>query len=273
MPTIASRGAASLKAFGFAGRSTVVYDSDAQAYFTACTTQPDTARKGFINTLVVGLKADGLWTKIDWILLLASQDYAGTKQASRVNLRAPSKVVTQSGTVTYAATGVTSNGTTGYFNIGESYRAPGNQFAQNSCFLMTHVQAGVAASLDVGVNADNNTALGSAPVGIAEKSHLMCATEGSTGSLGQTGSRIISRVASTGYKLYKDGTAVQTFSRTSTASAANNGTILRALDNGGSDEYSTSTLSFFASGGGLTATDASNLDARVATFLTAIGAT
>ncbi len=265
MPTIITLGTASLKAFGFAGRSTVTYDSDAAAYFTACTIQPDTARKGFINTLVVGLKADSLWTKIDWLLLLASQDYASTKQASRVNLRNPAKVATQSGTVNYSAIGTTSNGTNGYFDLGENFNAAGNQFTQNSSFLLTHVSAGSGTHLDVGASTGANTVLGSANSSVAEKSRLMQASDNSytnTSPGGKTGTRIITRTSSTAMTLDKDATTVKTFSVASTSSSGSGGTKV----------YSGSTLSFFASGGGLTVSETAALSTRVSDFLTAIGA-
>jgi len=49
------------------------YDADASAYFAAVTTPFSAARKAIINTLVTTLKADGNWTKLDRLWLMANE--------------------------------------------------------------------------------------------------------------------------------------------------------------------------------------------------------
>lgn len=48
------------------------YDSDAQAVFNAMATEPDTTRKGHINTLVTALKSAGIWTLLDHFVVCAN---------------------------------------------------------------------------------------------------------------------------------------------------------------------------------------------------------
>lgn len=64
------------------------YDPDAQAYFAAMTVQPSAARKDLINALIVGLKADGIWPRIQWLSLLASH----SEQAGRLNIKTPAQI-------------------------------------------------------------------------------------------------------------------------------------------------------------------------------------
>lgn len=248
----------------------VDYDPDAKAYFAALTTQPDTTRKGLINNLVVGLKADNLWAKIDWLLLLASQDYATTKQANRVNLRNPAKIATANGTLTYSAIGVQGNGSNGEISINENWGAAGNVYAQNSAFLISYVNGGTGSQdEDVGNPGGTRQLLSSSQSSVSEQMALNNTTSSSytVTSSGKTGSRILTRTASTTTILYKNGVAVNTNSTASTSTGTNDGSIF-----GGNGLFSASRMSIAGSGGGLSATEAANLHTRILTFLTAIGA-
>lgn len=61
------------------------YDSDAQILFNAFAVQPNTTRKSVINTLIVTLKADGNWNKLDALWITA----AHTQQAALLNWKNP----------------------------------------------------------------------------------------------------------------------------------------------------------------------------------------
>ena len=67
------------------GAETPTYEPEALSVFTAMTTQPGTARKTVINTLVAALKAADIWRKLDIMYVLAAHD----EQAGRVNWKLP----------------------------------------------------------------------------------------------------------------------------------------------------------------------------------------
>jgi hypothetical protein len=68
----------------------VTYDADAEAYFAAMSVEPDATRKGLLNDLIVGLKADSIWAKLLGLWVFAAHD----EQAARVNAKTPAQVLT-----------------------------------------------------------------------------------------------------------------------------------------------------------------------------------
>lgn len=93
------------------------FDADALAYFTANTAITSTADKTAINNFYLGLKSDGIYTKIKAMYL----PIWGSASASKWNLVNPLDTnaafrLNFSNGFTYANTGVTGNGTSAYAN-------------------------------------------------------------------------------------------------------------------------------------------------------------
>lgn len=91
-----------------------VYDADAQAFITAAGLTDFTSINA-INTLVIGLKAASLWTKINAIYPMAGS----TSASMKFNLKNPVDTdagfrLSWFGGWTWSATGAKPNGTTGY---------------------------------------------------------------------------------------------------------------------------------------------------------------
>lgn len=96
-------------------RFSIGYDSDAQAYFTA-TGITDNTIKNAVNTLVISLKYNGLWTKGKIINPVAG----GSATTHKFNLKDPRDLdaayrLTFFGTVAHTSGGMKGNGT-GYAN-------------------------------------------------------------------------------------------------------------------------------------------------------------
>lgn len=245
------------------------YDVDALAYFAAMTSQPDATRKSQINTLILGLKADSLWAKIDWLLLMAAHDFAaGTPQAARVNVRNPSKVAAVVGTLTNSALGITGDGTTGALNFGEAFQQAPNVYSQNSAFLMSYVNGGAdAGTYEIGTPVDNSIRLGARGVGLVENSRLNSGNTAVT-STGVNGCRIISRTGATAGDLYRDGVAMLAGVLPVSGSPPTNfGRVFQS-----NTDFSARRVAAVASGGGLTSGEAANLRLHILNYLTAIGA-
>lgn len=106
------------------------YDADAQAYFTANTSITSDADKTAINDFYLGLKSDGIYTKIKAMYLLNW----GSASACKWNLINPQDTnaafrATFASGLTYSSTGITGNGTSGYIN--SNFNPTGN-VSQNS---------------------------------------------------------------------------------------------------------------------------------------------
>jgi hypothetical protein len=95
------------------------FDADAQAFFDRVTTAGGTltdTEKTAVNTLVVGMKADGIWTKMKAIYPMVGGGAANPAAACRQNLKSSSFTGTFSSGWTFASTGVTPNGTSSFMD-------------------------------------------------------------------------------------------------------------------------------------------------------------
>jgi len=91
------------------------FDADAQAFFNRVTTAGGTlsaTEQTAVNTLVIALKADGLWDKMKAIYPMVGASAAACAQ----NLKSSSFTGTFTSGWTFASTGVTPNGTSAYMD-------------------------------------------------------------------------------------------------------------------------------------------------------------
>lgn len=241
------------------------YDADADAWFNACSTMPSPPQKYIYNNLVLGLKADGLWDAAKWLLPLAGHAAPDIYR----NMKSPAQVATPSGGLTIVVDrGVTGNGTTGFIDLGVAPNAIAG-FAQDSAAMLTVVRTAGAATVNI-VGSSAATSLlfnpknGSGNIQ-SRLNDVMSAALANAGS--RAGRWITSRTAGAGYDRYRDGTALAAVVEASTGVATTNVYVLQHAAAFANDE-----LSFFGIFSGLTPTQAAALDARVASYLTAIGA-
>jgi SPP1 family predicted phage head-tail adaptor len=125
----------------------VVFDTDAQAFFnrvTAAGGSLTSTEQNAVNTLVIALKANGVWAD-----MLAIYPMVGSSAAAcRQNLKSASFTGTFSSGWTFASSGVTPNGANAFMNTG--FTPSTNFTANNSSF-------GVYSALNT---VDNGTVMG-----------------------------------------------------------------------------------------------------------------
>ncbi len=137
----------------------VSYDSDAQAFFTAAGIT-DGTQKTAVNTLVLGLKSNSLWTKMIAIYPFVG----GTASTHKYNLKDPRDLdaayrLTFGGTVSHGSSGADPNGSTGYAN---TYIVPSVVFSD----VLNHVSVYITESptaadmQEIGVRGANNEEMG-----------------------------------------------------------------------------------------------------------------
>lgn len=120
------------------------YDPDAQAFITAAAITNIT-QKNAINSLVIGLKADTLWTKMQVIYPFVG----GTASAHKFNLKDPRDLnaafrLEFFGGWTHSSTGAKPNGTNGYAN--SFFRPVDNQNVNSNGMGMYITQYTVAGA-------------------------------------------------------------------------------------------------------------------------------
>jgi hypothetical protein len=218
--------------------------------------------------LITSLKADGVWTTIDWLCLLANE----TAESALRNVKQPSKTATAVNSPTFTTDrGYTGNGTDAHISLGEAWDAVGNTYSRNS------------ASFGIVVNQQNDVTLKNI-FGTDTSTNATITVRGSVGtttlklnaSVGGTfvtdpGSKLghwsASRRDSANMYGYLNGALVASIAQASAAVGVGNVTVLRMAT-----VYDSSRVSAFWFGSGMTDAQVLAVHTRLTTYLTAIGA-
>jgi len=110
------------------------YDSSTLAWVSAVTTaggSVSTTQENRVNTLIAGLKSDGIWSILDRLWLYAGE--SSTQQAA-IDLKGLASG-TVHGTLTLSAGGYTGDGSTGYIDTGFDPKTAGGNFATTSASI------------------------------------------------------------------------------------------------------------------------------------------
>lgn len=235
------------------------YDPDAQAAFDAMTVQPATARKQLYSDFIAGLKADGLWSLIEWISLRAAHD----SQAARLDLRNPSRSSSVSGAPSFTID-------KGYMGDGASYLTTGvvnnsaALFMQNSATLFSFVNVAGNGPL---IGASSNTFLRTG-TGNTQDGRVNSTTNTSTTASGPLGFAAVSRTDASTQKHYRNGQLLATGTAASASAAMNE---IRFYQASGIGTFAgRAALEGF--GAGMTDAQIAALNTRVQTLISAIGA-
>lgn len=245
-------------------------DSDAQAFITA-TGISDTTIENALHALVIGLKADGIWSKCVAIYPFVGGD--ATKHS--YNLRnTANHQITWNGTVTHNANGITGNGSTGY---GDLNLNPSAHMSLNDNHIAVYSRTNSAAnSHEIGLRHGGGT--GHMYLGCRWSSGQLnyCsgvgASEHFTAVARSDGFFVGTRRSATDTESYRHGTTVA-----NDADSNASGT-LQAVDlyicarsiGGTAESFSSRNLAFASVGSGLTDTEVSNYATRVETFQDAL---
>lgn len=263
------------------GQSASPSDGDAQAFIfrvEAAGGTLTTTEKNSINTLVVRLKALSLWTNFAAIYPMVG----GSAAACAQNLKSGTYTATFSGGLTFASTGVTGNGSSGYMNTGlnpSTALISGNNhisfYSRNNPTPGTSIEIGVAPPsayegpymrlrLD-GFGVSNTFSYDA--VGIATYGAVRATNTDSSGHY------IGNIVSTSNRRAYKNGLLLATLT-TTIDNALSNGNIYVLANNTlgvGPEFYSSKECAFASFGDGLTDTQASNFYNAVQEFQTLLG--
>lgn len=252
----------------------VAYDTDAQAYFTANTAITSSADKNAINDFYLGLKSDGIYTKLKVMYL----PIWGSASASKWNLINPLDTdaafrATFATGFTYSNTGITGNGTSAYV---DTYYIPSSNTTQNSAaygiYSRTNRASGGAYAFGV-----TETSPTSRQTSIRLRQtdiYMGQVNDSSNGTIACTDTRgffQVSRITSTN-RIQGINNTFNTV--TSTSAAVNGGKIFVMARNPVGfvpAGYDTVEIPFFYAASGLTQTEMSNFYTRVNTLMTYFG--
>lgn len=240
-------------------------DADAQAFLTAAAITDPTI-SGAINTLVVQMKADNIWSKMKAIYPMVG----GTASTHKFNLKDPRDLdaafrLVFNGGWTHSNNGATPNGTNGWAN---TYYNPSINGLLNSAHLSFYSRTQSTGGVDMGVwdgssahwlnfNHDSGK--------FNLNAHFAITITGLANTLGML---IAQRTSSTSINRFANLTKTTVASNSSTRPNIN--IALSARMDGSPTLYSSRQCAFSTIGEGLTDTEAANLYTRVQAFNTAL---
>jgi hypothetical protein len=254
-----------LASHGIIGSSIVQgFDIDAQAFFDRVTTAGgslSTTEQEAVNTLVVQMKADGIWAKMKAIYPMVGASAAACAQ----NLKSSSFTGTFTSGWTFASTGVTGNGTSTYMDSGLNQNnnlTPSNNHI--SIYSRTDVNgttSPVNFQVDCGIT--NNTTHSFSQL-LSRRNNLFILENGSqatSNSNNDSRGLFMGSATSSGLKSYKNGSVIGT-NTTSQTRAMYNANIYFGATNDPlaliARYFSSRQYAFASIGDGLTDTEASN---------------
>lgn len=246
------------------------YVAEADALFAAMSVAPSDARKTIINTLIVALKANGVWAKCDVIYVLAAHD----EQAARLNWKNPgTATLTAINSPTFTTDrGFTGDNATTELRSGVAFSALGN-YAQNSAHLSAWVL-------------DTNTNNSQCPIGQSTGTpYAYIMISGGTPQLNsnihatssamvitsftRNGFFLSNRSGSTAQQCYRNGSSIMSNSTASTGVA---GGDLVGLADPVFAAYSSLQTAYLDAGESLDATENTNYYNELNTYMVAVGA-
>ena len=246
-----------------------VSDADAQAFVTNAGIV-DQVEANAINNLVIGLKADSLWTKMKAIYPFVG----GSATSNSYNLRNTAQYqITWNGGITHSSTGVLPNGTNGYGQTGFSFNSTTALSSHISTYIRTN-STSFACEMGSGNASTGDDECRIVRNGAAWSNNQCDAVGGrlSPSAANSTGLILNSRRANNDWETYQNGISLGTKTTTNSYTGGSNYAIALFARNsvGSYDIYSNKQTAFASIGDGLTDTEVTNLNTRVTTFQTAL---
>jgi hypothetical protein len=247
-------------------------DPDAQAFITAAGIT-DTTQKTAINTLVVNLKAYGIWTKMKALYPMVG----GTSTTHKFNLKDPRDLdaafrLQFNGGWTHSANGALPNGTNGYAN---TFLAPSTSLGLNSTHISGYLRTNLQFSGPIISTEDAGTYNNGLYIWPRQSSNLYSVRINDNGLSGVDsapadirGLHIATRTASNVKKYRLNNT--QLFNTTETSTGLNTSSIYLGASRNNAN-YNGNQFAFASIGDGLTDAEAANFYTAVQAFQTTLG--
>jgi hypothetical protein len=256
-----------LATHGFLASSIGQFDADAQAFFDRVTTAGGTlsnTEKTAVNTLVIQMKTDGIWSAMKAVYPMVGASAAACAQ----NLKSSSFTASFSAVGwAFASTGITP--TLAFMDTGLN---PNNDLSLNTVHLSVYnrtnaTMTGIIGSSDASLaNAlylyprySNNT----------EYTRMFSNSGPGTASTNSSGHWISTRASSTSWKVFRNNTTHATYTISTSAKTTRN-IYIGAGNINGIPEYGSGEFAFASIGDGLSDTQASNLYTAVQAFQTTL---
>lgn len=250
------------------------FDPDAAAFFARVTTAGGSlsaTEQTAVNTLVIQMKADGIWSKMKAVYPMVGASAAACAQ----NLKSSSFTGTFTSGWTFASTGATPNGTSAYFNT--TLSPNGNLMATSTHIsyysrTLTTTNAGIEAGVwDSGFLNGIQMALNRSGVGTYLIINTNSGTQINSATQDSDGFFIGTRTANNFVEYFKNNSSIGTNSNTYTTGLSSNNIYIGAgNDFGTASKFSSKECGFSSIGDGLSSAEASDFYTAVQAFQTTL---
>jgi hypothetical protein len=257
------------------------FDPDAAAFFSRVTTAGGTlttTEQNAVNTLVLDMKAAGIWTAMKAIYPMVGGGTGSTaarEAACAQNLKSSSFTGTFTSGVTFASTGVTGNGTSAYFNT--AYNPVTQSDSQTSFYMSVYIRTNSNAGNPYDIGNSLFASAGTKFTGIitrynSDRQYISVADPYGTqnASTDSRGFYSGGTNGSTTQILYKNGTNVLSGTSAQQGFESSSLWVLAANDTAGFPTFSNKENAFASIGTGLSPTQNSNLYTAVQAFQTTL---
>ena len=246
------------------------FDADAQAFITAAAIT-DATQQQAINTLVVDLKAQSLWTKMKAVYPFVG----GTASSHKFNLKDPRDLdaafrLIFNGTWIHSSTGSKPNAVNAF---AQTRYTPSSNAVQNSHHLSYYSRTNSnATEVEIGgVDASNGSLIEIRTSGVTYFRNNSGATYATYTDANSLGFYTVSRVSSTQVKGFKNGALVATGNINSTSLGTREYYLGAFNDNGITQFYSSKECAFASIGSGLSDSEVATLNTLVTNLQTTLG--
>jgi hypothetical protein len=236
------------------------YDTETTAWITAVgSSNVDSAHAGYVDTLIKGLKTDGIWTKCDRIWLFAAQN----TNSAYCDLKVPTTPAFAIGSPSFTADRGFTLSTSGYVRLPYNIVTDASTFTQDAAhFSIWNLTSGASANpVFNGVSAAGALHIYPEYSGSDCYCRVNEAASGAFTISGATGFILGNRSNASTVQAYKNGTALGG-SPQSVASAARVSEQLNIYNR---------QIAAFSIGGSLTSTEQGNFYTRLRTYMTSVG--
>lgn len=220
------------------------------------------ARKTLVDNLIVGLKADGVWTKLDRLWLHAAEN----APSALTDLVTNTLATTVNSPTFTTDRGYTGNGSTQYINLHYNQSTNGVNFTTNSASGFLYQRTQDTAAFHITFGSYNACVMIMGNGGALQACNIV---DGSFSTITPAnGIVVLSRTGASVRNFYNNGSNV--LSDTQAAAGSLNADMYILGD--GSVGYSSAQVASCGFGGGLSSTEQASLSTRINTYMTAIGA-
>jgi hypothetical protein len=262
-----------LASHGLIASQIASFDADAVAFFGRVTTAGGSlsaTEKAAVNTLVLDLKANSLWTPMKAIYPMVGASAAACAQ----NLKSSSFTGTFTSGWTFASTGATGNGTSAYFDTQLSPSAVlSNDNLHLSFYSRTQNTSVSGMCMGTRLNGTNEQWMSLYYAAVVTKLFNNGSYSANTAISSNTntlGLQIGSQVSTTSRKLYFAGSLLNTNTTSYSATNPSANMYISAYNNSGPTQFTPHQCAFSSIGDGLDDTQASNFYTAVQAFQTTL---